>query len=157
MAKRIVLFTLAVGLAIFAASCTNAEKADEVEKATREEAVEPATETVREEVIFTAENPGPWAGKEKVHVPIVLYERKDAGLQVTVTVAHEMAPEKPHYIEWIKLFDSEGTLLGETEFKPEDEKPEAVFMLTEIPAKLVALEKCNLHGTWQAEVEVTLL
>ena len=157
MVKRIVLFTLAVGLAIFPLSCTKAEKAEEMQNTALEEAVEPAEEAVPEEVIFTAEDPGPWAGKEEVHVPKIIYVRDDAGLRVTVTIAHEMDPEKPHYIEWIKLFDSDGTLLGETGFKPEDEKSEAVFMLTEIPARLVALEKCNLHGTWKAEVEVNFL
>jgi desulfoferrodoxin-like iron-binding protein len=153
MAKRILSVMLAVGLVMFAAAC--AKKAEEVQPAAQE-AAEAAVEAAREEMIYTVEDPGPWAGKEKVHVPEIVYERTDEGLQVTVTVAHEMAPEKPHYIEWIKLLDSEGALLGEAEFQPEDEKAEAVFTLAEIPAKLAAREKCNLHGIWQAEVEVIL-
>jgi len=79
----------------------------------------------------------------------------EAGLKVTVTVSHEMNPEKPHYIMNIKLEDGEGQLLGEKELEATDEKAEAIFELTTLPSKLVAYERCNLHGLWMEAVDVT--
>jgi desulfoferrodoxin (superoxide reductase-like protein) len=66
-----------------------------------------------------------------------------------------MNPEKPHYIMYIKLKDGEGNLLGEKEFQATDEKAEAVFELKTVPSKLVAYEKCNLHGLWMDGIDVT--
>ncbi len=114
---------------------------------------EPAAQT--EEVVFTREDPGAYGGKEDSHVPNIAYEKTESGLRVTVSVSHEMNAEKPHYIMWIQLKDGEGNLLGEKQFQATDEKAEAVFELTTVPGKLVAFEKCSLHGLWKEEVEVT--
>ena len=114
---------------------------------------EPAAQT--EEAVFTREDPGAYGGKEDSHVPNVAYEKTESGLRVTVSVSHEMNAEKPHYIMWIQLKDGEGNLLGEKQFQATDEKAEAVFELTTVPGKLVAFEKCSLHGLWKEEVEVT--
>ena len=108
-----------------------------------------------EEVIFTREDPGAYGGKEDSHVPIVTYEKTASGLKVAVRVDHEMNAETPHYIMWIQLKDGRGNLLGEQAFQASDEKAEAVFDLTTVPERLVALEKCNIHGTWKDEVDVT--
>ena len=114
---------------------------------------EPAAQT--EEAVFTREDPGAYGGKEDSHVPNVAYEKTESGLRVTVSVSHEMNAEKPHYIMWIQLKDGEGNLLGEKQFQATDEKAEAVFEFTTVPGKLVAFEKCSLHGLWKEEVEVT--
>jgi superoxide reductase len=114
---------------------------------------EPAAQT--EEAVFTREDPGAYGGKEDSHVPNVAYEKTESGLRVTVSVSHEMNAEKPHYIMWIQLKDGEGNLLAEKQFQATDEKAEAVFELTTVPGKLVAFEKCSLHGLWKEEVEVT--
>jgi superoxide reductase len=114
---------------------------------------EPAAQT--EEAVFTREDPGAYGGKEDSHVPNVAYEKTESGLRVMVSVSHEMNAEKPHYIMWIQLKDGEGNLLGEKQFQATDEKAEAVFELTTVPGKLVAFEKCSLHGLWKEEVEVT--
>jgi desulfoferrodoxin-like iron-binding protein len=150
MLKRILFVLLAVAFIGTTTSCTKAEKED-THETDQVEAVEPAVDVELEEAIYTAENPGPWAGKEKGHMPDIVFEQTESGFQVTVSVAHEMAPEKPHYIEWIKLMDAEGNILGETKFQHEDKKAEAIFSLSASQAKLVALAKCNLHGLWQAE------
>jgi desulfoferrodoxin (superoxide reductase-like protein) len=82
-------------------------------------------------------------------------EKMETGLKVTVTVNHVMNPETPHYIMNIKLKDGEGQLLGEKEFQATDEKAEAIFELFTVPSKLMVYERCNLHGLWMDEVDVT--
>lgn len=104
--------------------------------------------------IYTREDPGAYGGKEDSHIPRIVYEKTDLGLHVSITVAHEMNAEKPHFIEWIKLLDGEDNELGRIRFQAQDAKAEAVFELSSVPAKLIALEKCNLHGIWKEEIEV---
>jgi len=117
------------------------------------ETAEPEVET-EAEPIYTAEDPGAWEGKESSHIPVIAYEKTETGLTVTVTVNHVMDPETPHYIEWVKLMDGDGNLLGEADFEATDEIAQGVFELTSVPEKLVAQERCNVHGIWMDEVEV---
>ena len=138
-------------LVMMPTGCAKGEKTVEEEQAA--EKTEPETKEA-EEVIFTRSDPGAWGGKEDSHVPEIVYEKTEDGLKVTVTVSHEMNPETPHYIMSISLKDEEGNLLGEKEFQATDEKAEAIFELTTVPGKLVAYEKCNLHGIWMDEVVV---
>ena len=151
------IFLGAFILMIFAAlillptGCTKEEKAVEEEQTA--EKAEPTSEKT-EEIIYTRSDPGAWGGKEDSHVPQIVYEKIETGLKVTVTVSHEMNPEKAHYIMNIKLKDGEGQLLGEKEFQPTDEKAEAIFELISVPGKLIAYERCNLHGLWMDEVVV---
>lgn len=132
--------------------CAKEEKVAEEEQAA--ETTEPESEKA-EEIVFTRSDPGAWGGKEDSHVPQIVYERMDTGLKVTVTVSHEMNAEKPHYIMNIMLKDGADNLLGEKEFQATDEKAEAIFELTSVPSKLIAYERCNLHGLWMDEVDVT--
>ena len=113
-----------------------------------------ASQAPAAEVIYTREDPGAYGGKEDSHIPVVTYERTGSGLKVTVSVSHEMNPDTPHFIEWIQLKDVDGGLLGERTFQATDEKAEAVFELTSVPDRLVAYEKCNLHGIWKEQVDV---
>lgn len=82
------------------------------------------------------------AATEK-HVPIV--EKIDGGVTVKVgSVTHPM--EEKHYIEWIEVITTDGTVLRQ-ELKA-GEAPEATFKFTgEIKA---VREYCNLHGLWKA-------
>lgn len=139
-------------LIVLPTGCAKEEKVAEEEQAA--EKTEPTSEEA-EEMIFTRFDSGAWGGKEDSHVPQIVYEKMEAGLKVTVTVSHEMNPEKPHYIMNIKLEDGEGQLLGEKELEATDEKAEAIFELTTLPSKLVAYERCNLHGLWMEAVDVT--
>lgn len=140
--------------------CTKEKPVVENEAAAQDKPAETqeqtAVEDVTEEPIFTRADHGPWEGKEESHLPEITYEKTDTGLKVTVSVKHEMNPETPHYIMWIKLEDGEGNLLGEKTFAATEKKAEAVFELTDIPLKLTAYEKCNLHGTWMDEKDVVL-
>jgi superoxide reductase len=132
--------------------CAKEDKVAEEEQAA--EKTEPASAEA-EEIIYTRSDPGAWGGKEDSHVPQIVYEKMETGLKVTVTVSHEMNPETPHYIMKIKLKDGEDNLLGEKELQATDEKAEAIFELFAVPGKLKAYEKCNLHGVWMDEVDVT--
>ena len=107
-----------------------------------------------ENVIFTREDPGAYGGKEDSHIPRIVYEKTDTGLKITVSVEHEMNAEKPHFIEWIALWDEESTELGRTQFKAQDAKAEIVVELNSVPSKLTAMEKCNLHGIWREEIDI---
>lgn len=137
-------------LAFFSTSCSQAEEAE-----IAEQPAETLSQPVEEEPIFTRDDPGAWEGKEQGHLPQIAFEKTATGLNVTVTVNHVMDNEIPHFIMWIKLFDGDGNLLGQEEFQATTENAVAVFELTSTPAKLVAHEKCNVHGIWMEEVPVS--
>jgi superoxide reductase len=105
------------------------------------------------EEVYTAADPGPWAGKEAAHVPQIVVAKTETGWDVTVTVKHVMIAQPQHFIQWIRLQDGDGAVLGRKEFTPADAKPEAVFALKTLPAKLAAFEHCNIHGLWKSERE----
>jgi len=105
---------------------------------------------------YTRDDPGPWADKVKAHAPEVTYEKAGTGLKVTVRVNHPMDPKTPHYIMEIRLEDGSGASLGKKEFVATDPAPPtATFELKTVPGKLKAYERCNLHGLWLNEVDVT--
>ncbi|MCC6861559.1 MAG: hypothetical protein IT158_23520 [Bryobacterales bacterium] len=118
---------------------------------------EPAAQAVeqKEEPVYTRTDPGAWEGKQSSHIPVIAYKKTGSGLQVTVTVKHVMDPKAPHFIEWIKLTDGDGKALGEASFAATDKIAEATFELSSAPAKLIAIERCNIHGRWKEEVPVT--
>ncbi len=148
----LILFISAALLVSGAVSCSQREE----QAASGVEQDEPAKDSQQEAAakIYTREDPGAYGGKEDSHIPQIVTDKTDSGLSVRVTVAHEMNPEKPHFIEWIKLLDGENNELGLMHFQAEDAKAEAVFELTLVPATLIALEKCNVHGIWKAEIEI---
>jgi superoxide reductase len=135
------------------AACSRSQ--DNVPAQAEEALPEAGADQAAAETVFTKEDPGAYGGKEDSHVPIVSCTKAGSGLSVKVSVNHEMNAETPHYIMWIQLKDGAGNLLGEKRFQATDEKAEAVFELATAPDKLVAFEKCNLHGTWKEEVDVT--
>jgi len=161
MTKKPVILILGLLVAfalLIPAACSKGEKQQEEKAAAVEtdQAVQP-TETVQpaDADVYTRDDPGPYGGKEDSHLPQVEYIRSNGGLEVTVRVQHEMNPDKPHYIMWIRLFDETGNLLGEKEFQATDEKAEAVFMLDSVPSILKAYERCNLHGIWMEVVTIS--
>ena len=107
---------------------------------------------------YTLTSFGPWNAEVAAkHIPQVSFERKGAGLAVTVKVDnHPMDAAKPHFIMWIRVEDAGGKVLAKHDFKATDPAPTATFQLATWPAKLKVLERCNLHGIWLNEVEVKL-
>lgn len=90
--------------------------------------------------------PGTTDAAAEKHVPVIDVQ----GKTVTVTVgsvAHPMLPE--HYIEWIVLKTNKGN--QRKALKPGDE-PKACFALCDGEVVEAALEYCNLHSLWKAEI-----
>lgn len=99
-------------------------------------------------IVYTAENPGKWAGKAGSHAPKVTV----TGNEVAVVTMHSMSPA--HYIVRQTLVLEDGTYVGAATFKPTD-KPESTY---ELPAgykgKIYVTSFCNLHDFWVTEVQV---
>ena len=99
-------------------------------------------------IIYTAQNPGKWDGKQGSHAPeVTVMDGK-----VTVVTKHSMS--EAHYIVRHTLVLEDGTFVGGTTFGPAD-KPESSY---ELPAgytgKICATSFCNLHDFWLTEVQV---
>lgn len=87
--------------------------------------------------------PGTVDAAVEKHVPE--YEVKDNKVFVKIgSVEHPMVPE--HYIQWIWLQTKKGAQL--VHLSPE-QKPEAVFALTDGDEVEAVYEYCNLHGLWK--------
>lgn len=87
--------------------------------------------------------PGTVDAAVEKHVPE--YEVKDNKVFVKIgSVEHPMLPE--HYIQWIWLHTKKGDQL--VHLSPE-QKPEAVFALTDGDEVEAVYEYCNLHGLWK--------
>lgn len=87
--------------------------------------------------------PGTVDAAVEKHVPE--YEVKDNKVFVKIgSVEHPMVPE--HYIQWIWLQTKKGDQL--VHLSPE-QKPEAVFALTDGDEVEAVYEYCNLHGLWK--------
>jgi superoxide reductase len=94
-------------------------------------------------VVFTAADPGHWAGLEAIHVPDVTV----SGSTLTVaTLKHPMT--QPHFIVSHTVVLEDGKFLGRKTFVYTD-KPVSVYTL---PAgyngKIIATSTCNLHDLW---------
>ncbi len=85
-------------------------------------------------------------GAKEKHVPVVEKE----GNKITVSVGsapHPMLPE--HHIAWIYLKTNQG---GQIKYLKPGGEPKAVFAMSEGETAEAALEYCNLHGLWKAEI-----
>lgn len=101
-----------------------------------------------EELIYTEENPGRWAGKEAGHLPTVTTE----GSILLVTTEHAMTEE--HYISKHQIIDETGKVLRENTFDPTLDTTAVSRFRVERPdggSNFRVLSHCNLHGIWQRE------
>lgn len=94
---------------------------------------------------------------EKKHTPYVEVERHDDGsLTATVTVGWDVPhPNQPdHYISWIELY-ADGAPVARFDFVPVVSWPKvSVRLALDTGTTLRAVEHCNLHGLWAAEIVV---
>jgi superoxide reductase len=91
---------------------------------------------------------------EKKHTPHIDIDQVDGGQLVTVTVGWDVVhPNQPdHYITWIELL-ADGAPIARFDLSPVATSP-VVSVVVDVDAGTVlrAVEHCNLHGLWAAEI-----
>jgi len=100
---------------------------------------------------------------EKKHAPVIYCpETVKAGepFQVKIKVGdipHVM--EEGHFIQWIEVKFGEN-LYARAELSPVFAKPEVIFTLVKHgkhdTGTLRVIERCNLHGAWEASKEISI-
>ena len=96
--------------------------------------------------VLTGSSPGPWAGKEALHIPTVTFN--SGGGTVTVTTPHGMA--RDHWITTIYVRNQEGVVVGLQEFTGLDPAATATFNLPPGTTWITAYSYCSLHDHWSA-------
>jgi hypothetical protein len=125
---------------------------------------------------YTTESPGPWAGKEKSHVPsltvqedgvamILVSHVMDAGFAGAEAGASDGGKDagpfdsgaRPiHYVTTIWVKDDKGRVVYLKELKTTDIAPPVVaFRVPAGTQSLRAYEHCNLHGVWGSAIVKT--
>lgn len=97
---------------------------------------------------------------EKSHLPVIIAPNvihKGQCTEVTVQVGGLSQPpnEHGHYIEFVELYSGE-TYLARMDFTAQTTVPtmKTSVCLDHNHGKLRAFARCNLHGTWEAEMDV---
>lgn len=93
---------------------------------------------------------------EKKHTPHIDIDEVDGGLVITVTVGWDVPhPNQPdHYITWIELLAGDASI-ARFDLSPVATSPTVSVIVNAEPGTvLTAIEHCNLHGLWMAEVTV---
>lgn len=93
---------------------------------------------------------------ERKHTPFIETSPVDGGTQVTVKVGHHVShPNDPdHFIAWIELYAGDASI-ARFDLSPVATSPTVSVVVDVDPGtKLIAVEHCNLHGLWAAEVSV---
>jgi len=110
--------------------------------------------------VNTAENVRKASDLEKKHLPIISAPqrvKKGQSFEVTVEVGKllEHPNEPKHFIQFVELY-ADDTYLARMDFTAKTTCPVLKTCLTMDHAysKLRAFERCNLHGTWENEVDI---
>ena len=110
--------------------------------------------------VNTAENLNQATDLEKKHLPIITAPKsvkKDECFEVTVEVGKLLKhPNEPgHFIQFIELYAGD-TYLARMDFTAKTTCPimKVCASLDHAHGKLCAFERCNLHGTWENEVDI---
>eukprot|EP00656_Telonema_subtile_P054755 TRINITY_DN8259_c0_g1_i2.p1 TRINITY_DN8259_c0_g1~~TRINITY_DN8259_c0_g1_i2.p1 ORF type:complete len:152 (+),score=34.79 TRINITY_DN8259_c0_g1_i2:136-591(+) len=99
------------------------------------------------EPIYTSEDPGPWAGKERKHVPTVEYHDH----HLYIHVPHPAT--EAHHITHIWAETDSGEVFTAHKFTHADEPR----WVGGVPSKITHVHvfaKCNDHGLWKTEFEM---
>jgi len=99
-------------------------------------------------VVYTAENPAHWKGREASHVPVV--EIKDG--KVTVRTPHGMSEE--HYIVSHAVVLDNGVFLDRKAFTPKDQPVSEHTLPAGYSGSVTVASTCNLHDIWVKTVKV---
>lgn len=101
-----------------------------------------------ENVVFTKEDPGHWAGKEGAHVPVVTLE----GSTLKVKTPHPMS--EAHFIVSHSVVLEGGKYLGRAAFTPKDMPMSTHTLPAGYKGKVTVTSTCNLHDFWVSSITV---
>ena len=101
-----------------------------------------------ENIVFSAKDPGHWAGVETLHVP----DTSVVDGVLTVKTPHPMSPA--HYIVSHTVVLAGGKFLDRKTFTPADEPVSTHTLPVGYKGKLVVTSTCNLHDFWVKPVTV---
>jgi len=93
---------------------------------------------------------------ERKHTPFIEAIDLDGKTQVTISVGHYVAHpnEADHFIAWIELYAGDAPI-ARFDLSPVATSPTVSVAVDVDPGtKLKAVEYCNLHGLWAAEIVV---
>ena len=107
-----------------------------------------AAPSPEENIVFSKEHPGAWAGKEGTHVPVA---KVDAGM-LTVTTPHVMTDA--HYIVSHTVVLEDGKFLGRKTFTPKDMPMSTHALPAGYKGKVTVTSTCNQHDFWTASITV---
>jgi superoxide reductase len=111
-------------------------------------AAKAADKSPAQNLIFTHDDPGYWAGKEATHTPVATV----ADGVLTVTTPHAMS--EAHFIVSHSVVLDGGKYLGRAVFTPAS-KPVSTHMLPAgYKGKVTVTSTCNLHDFWMATITV---
>ncbi len=99
-------------------------------------------------VIFTAEDPGHWAGVESLHVPAVTV----SGSELSVHTPHPMS--EPHYIVSHTVVLEDGKFLDRKTFTWKDHPISTHTLPAGYAGKVTITSTCNLHDFWVKTISV---
>jgi superoxide reductase len=101
-----------------------------------------------ENVMFTASDPGHWAGKEGAHVPVVTV----ADGALTVKTPHPMS--EAHFIVSHSVVLADGRYLGRQVFTYKDQPISTYTLPPGYKGKVTVTSTCNLHDFWLTTITV---
>jgi superoxide reductase len=107
-----------------------------------------AAPSAEDNVVFTKDDPGHWAGKEATHVPVATVE----GGVLTVKTPHPMS--EAHYIVSHSVVLEGGKYLGRANFTPKDMPVSTYTLPVGYKGKVTVTSTCNLHDFWVTSITV---
>ena len=99
-------------------------------------------------VVFTKDNPGHWAGKEEAHVPVATV----AGDTLTVKTPHPISDA--HFIVSHTVVLDGGKYLDRKTFTSKDEPVSTHTLPAGYKGGVTVTSACNLHDLWAATITV---
>lgn len=99
-------------------------------------------------LVFTKDDPGHWAGKEATHIPVATVE----GGMLTVKTPHPMSDA--HYIVSHSVVLDGGKYLGRANFTPKDMPVSTYALPAGYKGKVTVTSTCNLHDFWVTSITV---
>ncbi|PHQ69486.1 MAG: hypothetical protein COB93_07915 [Sneathiella sp.] len=97
-------------------------------------------------VFYSADRPGRWKGKEKVHSPLIKVDKDGNDLLIRAATQHAMSDD--HFIIKHILLDAKLNVLSEKLFDKIFDMPRSRFALNGYSGRLYIVSVCNVHDNW---------